>query len=140
MAKKRSRAVDKNPMAGGRPTYEEAPMTRIPRAEGDPTGQSAELEGLQAGARMAREAEMGVDPSQAQATGTPLNIQDPFAGGGRRVPIDQNVPAVGPALQMTNGLSQDDVDLLLEEITGLVPSYETAALSRRGIVPRTENI
>jgi len=138
MAKKRSRAVEKNPMAGGRPSYDEAPVTRIPRASGDPTGQSADLVAMQQGARMAREAEQGVDPNLSQAQATPINIQDPFVGRGGSVPVDQRVPSLGPALEMSNGLSMDDVDLLLEEINGIVPSYETAALSRRGIIPRTE--
>lgn len=138
MAKKRNRVVESNPVAGGRPTYDEAPVTRIPRAPGDPTGQSQQLTDLQQGARMAQEAEMGVNPTQTQATGVPLNIRDPFAGGGGRVPIDSRVPSIGPALNMSNGLTRDDIDLLLEEINGIAPSYETAALTRRGIIPKTD--
>ena len=42
MAKKRSR-VEKNPVAGGRPAYDEAPVQNIPRAPGDRTGQSQDL-------------------------------------------------------------------------------------------------
>ena len=48
------------------------------------------------------------------------------------------MPAIGPALSMSNGLTRDDVDLLLEEINGIVPSYETAALIRRGQVSSQE--
>ena len=45
--------VRKNPVAGGRPAYDEAPVTTIPRKEGDSTGQTKELVDAQKGAPMA---------------------------------------------------------------------------------------
>tara|TARA_R100001082_G_scaffold68499_1_gene38804 strand:+ start:2731 stop:3147 length:417 start_codon:yes stop_codon:yes gene_type:complete len=136
MAKKRSR-VEKNPVAGGRPAYDEAPVQNIPRAPGDSTGQSQDLLNQQRGAPMAREAELGTDVSQTQSA-APINLPDAFGPGGGSIPVSSSQPAVGPALSMSNGLTRDDVDLLLEEINAIVPSYETAALTRRGQVARQE--
>ena len=136
MAKKRSR-VEKNPVAGGRPAYDEAPVQNIPRAPGDSTGQSKDLLNQQRGAPMAREAEQGTDVSQTQSA-APMNLPDAFGPGGGSVPVSSSQPAIGPALSMSNGLTRDDVDLLLEEINAIVPSYETAALTRRGQVARQE--
>lgn len=138
MAKRRTR--DSNPVAGGRPSYDTQPVQNIPRAAGDPTGQSAAFLAQQQGAPLAKEAEQGVVPSGAQenAAAQVLNLPDAFGPGGGSIPISSSQPAVGPALSMSNGLSRDDVDLLLEEINAIVPSYETAALTRRGQVSRQE--
>lgn len=115
-----------------------APVQNIPRAPGDSTGQSQDLLNQQRGAPMAREAELGTDVSQTQSA-APMNLPDAFGpGGGGSIPVSSSQPAVGPALSMSNGLTRDDVDLLLEEINAIVPSYETAALTRRGQVARQE--
>ena len=136
MTKKRSR-VEKNPVSGGRPAYDEAPVQNIPRAPGDSTGQSKDLLNQQRGAPMAKEAEQGTDVSQTQSA-APINLPDAFGPGGGSIPVSSSQPAIGPALSMSNGLTRDDVDLLLEEINAIVPSYETAALTRRGQVSRQE--
>ena len=137
MAKRRTR--DSNPVAGGRPTYDTQPVTNIPRAEGDPTGQSKSLVDQQQGAPMAREAEQGVIPSGAQTGAEQIvNIPNVFGPGGNNSAVNSSNPNLGPAFQMSNGLTPDDVDLLLEEINAIVPSYETAALTRRGQVARQE--
>lgn len=141
MAKRRTR--DSNPVAGGRPSYDTQPVQNIPRAEGDPTGQSASFVAQQQGAPLAKEAEQGVVPSGAQenAAAQVMNLPDAFGPStGGSIPVSSSMPAVGPALSMQSGLSADDVDLLLEEINAIVPSYETAALTRRGQVSRQENI
>ena len=127
--------VEKNPTAGGRPNYDEAPIANIPLKEGDSIGQSADLVAQQQGARMAREAEQGVNVSAAANPAAGVQIPQAFGPGGGSVPINSMVPNAGPGFQRSqSGLLPDDIDLLLQEVNRLVPSYETMALARRGIV------
>ena len=118
--------VRKNPVAGGRPAYDEAPVTTIPRKEGDSTGQTKALVDAQKGAPMAREAEQGVSGGGQEQAG--VQLLNAFEGSGR-------VPDLRMQTSMQPGLTAEDVDLLLEEVQGIVPSYETAALMRRGAQP-----
>lgn len=124
--------VRKNPVAGGRPAYDEAPVTTIPRKEGDSTGQTKALVDAQKGAPMAREAEQGVSGGGQEQAG--VQLPNAFEGSGR-VPINNMQPDLRMQTSMQPGLTAEDVDLLLEEVQGIVPSYETAALMRRGAQP-----
>tara|TARA_R100000742_G_C4236874_1_gene57312 strand:+ start:155 stop:577 length:423 start_codon:yes stop_codon:yes gene_type:complete len=126
--------VRKNPVAGGRPAYDEAPVTNIPRAEGDPTGQSKEITDAQKGAPMAREAEQGVQAGGGEQQVAGVTLPSAFGPGATRVPINNMQPDLTQR-SMQPGLQQGDIDLLLEEVMGIVPSYETAALMRRGAQP-----